>query len=53
MKMGQCFRDDFQFRRAVEVQAIQDGIKLCIMDNSSTCVSCECSDSIVIGKSLQ
>ncbi|KAK9199449.1 hypothetical protein WN944_014640 [Citrus x changshan-huyou] len=44
MRLGQRFEDDFQFRRAIEVLAIRDGIKLCIMHNSSTCVSCECSD---------
>lgn len=44
MKLGQRFKDGFQFRRALEVQAIRDSIKLCKMDNTSTCISCKCSD---------
>ena len=44
MRLGQRFENDFQFRKAIEVLAIRDGIKLYIMHNSSTCVSCECSD---------
>lgn len=46
MKPCQRFKDEFQFRRAVEIQAMQNGIKLCVMENTSTVISCECSDLI-------
>ncbi|KAL9422711.1 hypothetical protein AB3S75_034900 [Citrus x aurantiifolia] len=44
MRMGQRFKNDVQFRTALEVNAIRDGFKLCIIHNTSTCVSCECSN---------
>ncbi|KAL9414422.1 hypothetical protein AB3S75_042818 [Citrus x aurantiifolia] len=42
--MGQRFKNDVQFRTALEVNAIRDGFKLCIIHNTSTGVSCECSN---------
>ncbi|GAY49418.1 hypothetical protein CUMW_118940, partial [Citrus unshiu] len=44
MELGQRFKDEFHFRRAVEIQAMRDGIKLCVMENTSTLISCECSN---------
>lgn len=44
IKLGQRYKYAFQFKRALEVQAIWDGIKLCKLENTSTCVSCECSN---------
>lgn len=44
MELGQRFKDEFHFRRAVEIQAMRDGIKLCLMENTCTLISCECSD---------
>ena len=43
IRLGHQFKDVFQFRRAVEVFAIRGGFKLCIMENRSDFVSCECS----------
>ena len=43
IQLGHHFKDVFQFRRAVEVFAIREGFKLCIMENRSDYVSCECS----------
>ena len=44
MKPGHKFKDEFQFRTVVDIQAMRDGIKLCVMENTSTFISCECSD---------
>ncbi|KAH9679259.1 SWIM-type domain-containing protein [Citrus sinensis] len=44
IKLGHKFKDEFQFRTAVDIQAMRDGIKLCVMENTSTFISCECSD---------
>lgn len=41
--LGHKFHDVYQFRRAIEVFAIREGFKVCIMDNKSDFVSCECS----------
>lgn len=44
MRMGQRFKNDFEFRTALEVHAIRDGFKLCIILNTTTYVSYECSN---------
>ncbi|ESR54612.1 hypothetical protein CICLE_v10023299mg, partial [Citrus x clementina] len=41
---GQRFKDVTQFRNAIQVYAIREQFKLCIMENRSHIVSCECSD---------
>lgn len=42
MKPGHKFKDEFRFRTVVDIQAMRDGIKLYIMENTSTLISCEC-----------
>ncbi|GAY58361.1 hypothetical protein CUMW_186470 [Citrus unshiu] len=44
MKPGHKFKDEFQFRTAIDIQAMRDGIKLYVMENTSTFINCECSD---------
>ncbi|KAH9803225.1 hypothetical protein KPL71_001683 [Citrus sinensis] len=41
---GQRFRDVSHFRKAIEVFAICDGFKLCVMENRAHVVSYECFD---------
>lgn len=41
---GQRFRDVSHFRKAIEVFAIREGFKLCVMKNRGHAVSYECSD---------
>lgn len=41
---GKRFRDVSHFRKAIEVFAIRDGFKLCVMENRGHAVSYECSD---------
>lgn len=45
MYKGQRFKNEFQFRRIVEAQAMRDGIKLLTMRSGDTSkfISCECS----------
>lgn len=46
VKPRQKFKDEFQFRRAMEIQAMQDGIKCCVIENPSIVVSYECSNLV-------
>lgn len=41
---GQRFRDVNKFRRVVKVFAINEGFNLCVMENRSHVICCECSD---------
>ena len=41
---GQRFRDVGEFRKAVQVFAVREGFKLCVMENRSHVVCYECSD---------
>lgn len=43
MRQGQLFRDEFQFRRAVEVFSLREGFKLCIIENGPDLIHLECS----------
>ncbi|KAL9415106.1 hypothetical protein AB3S75_043390 [Citrus x aurantiifolia] len=41
---GQIFKNVSEFRRAVQVFTIRKGFNLCVMENQSHVVCCECSD---------
>lgn len=43
IRLGQRFKDVCQFRRALEVIAIREGFKICIVQNGSKFVICECA----------
>lgn len=40
---GQKFKDGIAFRQALQVSAIREGFNLCVMENRTDVVTCECS----------